>query len=274
MIVSKINNEITRWCRENNVRSELAPFFENFMQKIENQLNDIDQIMQGIPYTSAMVYFPQKSKKSSNFKASFDFSEYIRHVCVSFGRSQITICLPNLKMIPDYLKHLKKSYDEKKKAKQRYINNKTAYMLELAREQIEIYNDDIIFECLHDTFLTCYESCLNEFCANVIPKKIQSDLRMFQNIVDEQRDCQTLIQEYTQIEKKCIDIKKNVLYFKIKYLSGCPPLILKKKCQLGQGSSATVHLCEVEINGERLDCAVKQQTLDCYTRLLEAEIIR
>lgn len=274
MIVSKINNEITRWCRENNVRSELAPFFENFVQKIENQLNDIDQIMQGIPSSSAMVYFPQISKRSSDFKASFDFSEYIRHVCVSFGPSRLTLPLPKLKVIPDFFKYLKKSYDEKKKAKQRYINNKTAYMLELAREQIEIYNDDIIFENLYDTFLRWYESCLNDFCANVIPKKIESDRKMFQNIVDEQRDSETLIQEYTQIEKKCIDIKKKVLYFKIKYLSGCPPLILKKKYQLGQGSSATVHLCEVEINGERLDCAVKQQTLDCYTRLLEAEIMR
>lgn len=273
MIKERIIREITRWCEQQKLRSATTYLVQDCMQQFGNKFDDIDQIMQG---RKPLEFRLSPTKRSlSESDDTFNFREYKRRLHFRLGPFQIARCIS--RMIVAFFRHLKKSSEEKKKAKKEYFNNKTAYMLDLAKEQIEMYTADIIFKCLCDTFLTCFESTLDH-CMSVIPAEIEANYKLMENIMNERRDCETLIKEYTPIEKECKELRQRLLYFKIKYLSGHRPQILKEKNELGQGSYATVNLCEIDINGQRIECAVKRHriplTSDPYIQLSEADTMR
>lgn len=275
MIAYKISNEIARWCEQHKVAFASADLLKERMRQIESEFNDINTIIQGMIPLSANICLPQTSRPSSDFTDPLGFEEYRRRLSFRLGPFQIARCISRI--ISAFFRHLKQSSEDKKKANQEYFSNKTAYMLRLAQKQIEMYSADILFNCLCETFLTCFESCLDQ-CFVTIPDEIEANYKLMENIMNEQRDCETLIQEYTPIENKCKAIKNSLLYFKLKYLSGCQPLILKEKDELGQGLYATVHLCEVDIDGKRLNCAVKRHRLpltsDSYNQLSEVDSMR
>lgn len=243
------------------------------MQQFGKQFDDIDQIMQGKKHHLAKICLAPTRRLLSGCHDTFRFEEYKRRLHFRLGPFQIARCISRI--ISAFFRHLKKSLEERKIAIKEYFNNKTAYMSDLAKEQIEMYNVDIIFKCLCDTFLTCFESSLDH-CMTVIPAEIKANLKLMENIMNERRNCETLMQVYTPLEKECKKVKESLLYYRIKFLSGCRPQILDEKDELGHGSYATVHLCEVDIGGKRLECAVKRQriTSDRYNKLSEADTLR
>lgn len=275
LIVEKINREITKWCETHKVRYATIYLLQECMQQFGKQFDDIDQIMQGRRTPCAKISFPRTTILLSDSDDTFHFEEYKRRLLFSLGPFQIARCIS--RMISAYFRHLLKNVEERKRAKKEYLNNKTAYMLDLAKERIEMYSVDVIFKCLCDTFLTCFESGLDD-CMSVIPAEIEANYKLMENIMNDQRDCETLMQEYMPIEKECKNVRQSLLYFKIKFLSGFRPQILNEKAELGQGSYATVHLCEVDIGGKKLECAVKRQrmflTSDRYIKLSEADTMR
>lgn len=275
LIADKISHEIVRWCEQQKVIFDATDLLKKRMREIGNKLDDIDPIMQGMKPSSATICLPQTSRSNLEFTDTFGFKEHRKHFSFRLSPFEMARCIS--RMISAFFKNLKQSSIDKKKANQEYFKNKTDYMLRLANEQTQMYSADIIFEFLCETYLPCFESSL-ELCMGSIPEAIKANHKLIENIINEKRDCETLIQEYTPIEKECKAIKESLLYFKLKYLSGCPPLILKEKDELGQGSYASVHLCEVDIDGKILNCAVKRHRLpltsDSYIQLSEADLMR
>lgn len=245
------------------------------MRQIFKQFDDIDHLMQGIEPHFGRICLRKTFRSSPDITDTFASEDYRRRVSFRLGPFQRVKCIT--RMISAFFRHRKQSMEDKKKANQEYFKNKTAYMLQFSVKQIELYSAEVIFEFLCETYLPGFEFSL-DCCMSAIPEEIKAQHKLIENIVNEQRDCETLIQEYSPIEKECKDIMKSLLYFKLKYLSGCPPLILKEKDELGHGSYATVHLCEVDIGGETLNCAVKRQRLhlysDAYIQLSEADTMR
>lgn len=275
LIVEKINSEIARWCERHTVRSATTFLLRECMRQFGDKFDDIDQIMQGRRPPIAKISFSRTTRLLSDFDETFNFGEYKKRLHFRLGPFQIARCIS--RMISAFFRHLKKSVEERKRAKKEYLNNKTAYMLDLAQERIEMYSVDIIFKCLCDTFLTCFESSL-DYCISVIPAEIKANYKLMENIMNEQRDCETLMKEYMPIEKECKNVRQSLLIFKIKFLAGFRPQILNKKSELGRGSYATVYLCEVDIGGKKLECAVKRQSItsksDQYIKLSEADTMR
>lgn len=273
--MEKINSEIARWCERHTVRSATTFLLRECMRQFGDKFDDIDQIMQGRRPPIAKISFSRTTRLLSDFDETFNFGEYKKRLHFRLGPFQIARCIS--RMISAFFRHLKKSVEERKRAKKEYLNNKTAYMLDLAQERIEMYSVDIIFKCLCDTFLTCFESSL-DYCISVIPAEIKANYKLMENIMNEQRDCETLMKEYMPIEKECKYVRQSLLIFKIKFLSGFRPQILNKKSELGRGSYATVYLCEVDIGGKKLECAVKRQSItsksDQYIKLSEADTMR
>lgn len=245
------------------------------MRQIFKQFDDIDHIMHGIEPHFGKISHRKTFRSSPDLTDTLASEDYRRRVSFRLGPFQRLKCIS--RMFSAYFRHRKQSSEDKKKANQEYFQNKTAYMLQFSVKQIKLYSVEVIFKFLCETYLPGFKFSL-DCCMSAIPEEIKAQHKLIENIVNEQRDCETLIQEYTPIEKECKEIMKTLLYFKLKYLSGCPPLILKEKDELGHGSYATVHLCEVDIGGETLNCAVKRQRLhvssDAYIQLSEADTMR
>lgn len=275
LIVEKINSEIARWCERHTVRSATTFLLRECMQQFGDKFHDIYQIMQGSRPPIATISFSRTTRLLSDSDETFDFGGYKRRSHFRLGPFQIARCIS--RMISAFFRHLKKSVEERRTAKKEYLNDKNAYMLDLAQERIEMYSVDIIFKCLCDTFLTCFESSL-DYCISGIPAEIEANYKLMENIMNERKDCMTLMKEYMPIEKECKNVRQSLLYFKIKFLSGFRFQILNEKAELGHGSFATVYLCEVDIGGKKLECAVKRQRItskpDRYIKLSEADTMK
>lgn len=269
--MEKINSEIVSWCETHRVRSATTSLLRERMRQFGDKFDDIDQIMQGRIPPIAKISFSRTTRLHSDFDETFNFGECKRRLHFRLGPFQIARCIS--RMISAFFRRL----EEKKRAKKEYLNNKTAYMLDLAKERIEMYSVDIIFKCLCDTFLQCLESSL-DYCISVIPAEIEANYKLMEHIMNEKRDYETLMNEYIPIEKECKNVRQSLLYFKIKFLSGFRLQILNEKAELGHGSYATVHLYEVNVGGKKLECAVKRQritlTSDRYIKLSEADTMR
>lgn len=284
LIADKINSQIVQWCQEHHIEDTSSKLFDRFIGEcklIKGNFCEIDQIVQGIKPPIVDGNLPQAAETaetSSDFDSSRSFAIFPlqeRIALIAFAPLWLPLVIgASVLALPVAVGMFIKDAIEERKKIIEYRKNKMAHILQLAEQEIKCYNKDLVLNGLRVTYLRDFMASLEQVCVDVIPKQIKADQELIENIVKEDRDSQTLKQEYTPIETKCKEIIGNLLYAKIKYLSDNPPRVLKEIDSLGRGSFANVLLCDVDIGGAQLQCAVKQMTSsirsDPYLQLSEA----
>lgn len=281
LIADKINSQIVHWCQEHHIADTSSKLFDKFIEEcklIKGNFCEIDQIIQGIKPPIADGNLPQAAETSSDFDSSRSFAIFPlqeRIALIAFAPLWLPLVIgASVLALPVAVGMIIKDAIEERRKIMEYRERKLAHILELAEIEIKYYSKDLVLDGLRVTYLRDFKASLEQVCENVIPKQIKADQELIENIVKEDRDSQTLKQEYTPIETKCKEIIGNLLYAKIKYLSDCHPRVLKEIELLGRGSFAIVLLCDVDIGGAKLQCAVKRMTssirLDPYLQLSEA----
>lgn len=284
MIIDKINYRITIWSFRHHIKDTSYHLFDLFVKEcklIESNLNEVNQIIQGIKSLITDETFQQQTETSSDFdssSSSFNFSSEKKIIIAATAPLWIPLIIGGtIVTIPVAIGSvIKDTIVEKIKIKQ-YQENKLEHMLKLAEEELKNYSADAIYSALRGTYLRKFMSGLEEVCEQIIPKQIKEDKELIKNIMKEDRNHKTLKLEYAPIEQKIKEIIGNLLYVKIKYLSDCQPLISNELSILGRGLFSHVHLCDVDIGGNNVKCAVRQLTSsiqsDPYLQLLLAENI-
>lgn len=281
LIAYKINSQIVQWCQDHRIEDTSSKLFDRFIEEcklIKDNVCEIDQIIQGIKPPIADGNLPQAAETSSDFDSSRSFSIFPlqeRIALIAFAPLWLPLVIgASVLALPVAVGMFIKDAIEERRKITEYRKNKMMHICQWAEKEIKCYNKDLVLNGLRVTYLRDFMASLEQVCENVIPKQIKADQELIENIVKEDRDSQTLKQEYTPIETKCKEIIGNLLYAKIKYLSDCPPRVLKEIDLLGRGSFANVLLCDVEIGGAKLQCAVKRMTSsirwDPYLQLSEA----
>ena len=284
LIGDKISNEIVTWCQDNHIEDTSTRLFDLFIEEcklIKSNYREIDQIIQGIKPPIADGNVPQGAENSSDFELSKSTSIFpLQERIALFAFAPLWLPLvigASILALPVALGLLVKDTLEEKKKINQFRQNKMAYMLKLAEVEMKNYSTDLVFNGLRQTYMRDFMASLEQVCENIIPKQIKADQELIENIVKEDRDSQTLKQEYTPIEKRCKEIIGNLLYAKLAYLSD-QPCIKRQKEQLGRGSYSTVILCDVQIGDREVECAVKKMTSplrhEIYLQLTEAANMR
>lgn len=266
MITNKINKQIFEWYQEYNIKEQWTSLFDQFKEKcklLEDNIRDIDLIIQGKnPLTPDEKYnnltsgmkFLISGKEPSSIETFF---------LLLFAPFWVPIAV---------LSFVLRNAMEKNNEITSYKKNKTAYMNRLAREVMNNYAKNMIYNYLRVEFLQNLMSNINHVCDVIIPNQIRADRELIKNILKEEKDSQTLLQEYTPIELQCKAIIGKLLSVKIKYFSDYKPCILRELGILGKGSYAEVHRCDVDFGDRKIQCAVKRlRQSDHYLQLSEAE---
>lgn len=282
MIRDKINFEIVQWCHEHNIERKSNQLFERFLDNckiIRRTFSEIDQIFQGNNAPIKDKIMRQGEESSSDFDCSrLRFGLYDRYFFIKSVPLRIALyILDTLRAIPDAVRKVADKIKELDRIKQ-YRKNKQSYILEMAEEQIKRYRPNVVFQFLCAGYVGGFKRSLEMVCEDIIPKQIKADQILIERLLKETRDSETLKQEYAPIEKKCKNIIGHLLYANIKFLSACPISVLKEIRILGRGSFASVHLCDVDNCGARLQYAVKKMLSpiksDSYLQLSEASYMR
>ncbi|XP_061179749.1 uncharacterized protein LOC133188377 [Saccostrea echinata] len=286
IIQDKINNEIVQWCQENDIEGTSSHLFDLFIKEckmIKGNYTEIDQIIQGIKPPIADGNVPQAVETSSDFDVSktrsiFPLQERI--ALVAFAPLWLPLVIgASVLALPVAIGMLIKDVVEERQKIKHYRENKVSHILKWAEEELKCYSTELVFSGLQQTYLREFMSSIKLVCENIIPKQIEADEELIENIVKENRDSQTIRQEYTPIEQKCKEIVGELLCFKLQHLSECQPRILKELEQVGRGAYSTVVSCEVEIRQKQERCAVKKMTSplnseNIYLHLTEAANLR
>ncbi|XP_056008217.1 uncharacterized protein LOC125665478 isoform X3 [Ostrea edulis] len=285
MILDKINCEVARWCQENDIAETSSQLFDLFMQEcklIKGSYTEIDLIIQGIQPPIADGNVPQAPETSSDFdatKSATIFPLQERIALVAFAPLWLPLVIgASVLALPVAVGMLIKDVIEEKRKIKNYRENKETYVLKWAEDELKAYNTDLVFSGLQQTYLRNFMSSITQVCDEIIPKQIEADEQLIENIVKENRDSRTVRQEYSPIEKRCKDIIGELLYAKMTHLSDCQPRILKEYEEIGSGSYSTVLSCDAEFGNRTIKCAVKKMTSnlhkDMYLQLTEVENLR
>ncbi|XP_056006855.1 uncharacterized protein LOC130050671 [Ostrea edulis] len=266
MILDKINYEVDHWCWENDIAETSTQLFDLFMQEcklIKGSYTEIDVIIQGNrnvprpPEASPITFFERVKYLANDWSLRFS------------SRYPSKIFIP-----PALMKVLYSDTNEEKK----YRKNKKTYMLKWAEDELIAYNTDLVFSGLQQTYLRNFMFSITQVCDEIIPKQIEADEQLIENIVKENRDSGTVRQQYLPIEKRCKEIIGELLYAKMTHLSDCQPRILKEYEEIGSGSYSTVLSCDAEFGNRTIKCAVKKMMSnlhkDMYLQLTEVENLR
>lgn len=282
LIQEKIHLEIVNWCYEQNIERKSNQLFEKFIDNckiIKRTFSEIDQIFKGNNAPIKDKNIRQGEETSSDFDCRRrGFGVYDSYRSFTFISIRIALyILETLRAIPDVVRKVAEKIKESEKIKL-YRKNKQSYILKMAEEEIKTYSQNVVFQFLCSGYLRSLKTSFETVCEDIIPKQIKADQELIERLLTETRDSETLKQEYAPIEEKCKNIIGHLLYANIKYLSDCPPSVLKEKDILGRGSFAIVYLCDVENCGTMSECAVKQMLspieLDSYLQLSEASYLR
>nr|XP_022303099.1 uncharacterized protein LOC111110781 [Crassostrea virginica] len=280
LIGDKISNEIVTWCQDNHIEDTSTRLFDLFIEEcklIKRNYREIDQTIQGI----ADGNVPQGAENSSDFESS-NFTSIFplkkRIALVAFAPLWLPLVIgASILALPVALGILVKDTLVDKKKINHFRQDKMVHMLKLAELEMTNYSTDLVFNGLRQTYMRDFMASLEQVCENIIPKQIKADQELIGNILKEDRDSQTLKQEYTPIERKCKEIIGNLLYAKLAHLSD-QPCIKREIRQLGRGSYSTVILCDVQIGNREVECAVKKMTSplrhELYLQLMEAANMR
>ncbi|XP_062578134.1 uncharacterized protein LOC134240036 [Saccostrea cucullata] len=285
-IQDKFNNEIVQWCQENDIEGTSSHLFDLFIKEcklIKGNYTEIDQIIQGIKPPIADGNVPQAAENSSDFDASKSSSIIPLQERIAVA-AFAPIWLPcvigaSVLALPVAIgMHVKNVVEEKQKIKH-YRENKLSHILKWAEEELKYYNTELIFNGLKQTYLKDFMSSIKLVCKDIIPKQIEADEELIENIVKESRDSQTVRQEYTPVEQKCKEIVGELLCFKLQHLPECQPRIIRELVPLGRGAYSSVLSCDVEIGQKQIHCAVKKMTSplhseNIYLHLTEAANLR
>lgn len=269
MISGRIKNQIFEKCQELEIKNQWASLFDMLKQEsniIKDNFHKIDLIIRGNSHS-----LPLTDRNQENWQS-----------CTSSPKSGISpaeiffIVLTAPIWIPAGIIAIPLIFLGKKIDIIRYKMNKISFMNKFAKEIIEKYDTDEIYNGLCLMLLQKFMQSLNEICDNIIPKQIKAYQELLENIVKENRDTQTILQEYRPIERHCADTIGKLLYVKIKYCPKKPIRILKEGDFIGKGSYAEVYKCDVDTGECKLECAVKRLTTalqhpDRYLQLSEAE---
>lgn len=266
MIVDKINNHLIKWCSSRHIEDTFYQMFDLFIKEckiIRSNFIEINQIIQGIKPPNSYETFQPKKETASDFDfflLNMNFpteSKIIFFATAPVWIPLIVVASVVVVMPVAIATVIRNTVVEKKKIK-RYRENKFEHMSKLAEEEIKKYNADVMYDVLRKAYLTRFMSCLKEVCEQIIPKQIKADKELVEKILKEDRDYQTLKSEYAPIERKCKEIVGNLLYVEIKYLSDCQPRIMNEHTILGRGVFGHVNLCDVDIGGNKVKCAVRR----------------
>ncbi|XP_062578136.1 bacterial dynamin-like protein [Saccostrea cucullata] len=285
-IQDKINSEIVQWCQENDIEGTSSHLFDLFIKEcklIKGNYTEIDQIIQGIKPPIADGNVPQATENSSDFDASksrsiFPLQERI--ALAAFAPLWLPLVIgASVLALPVAIGMLVKDVIEEKQKIKHYRENKLSHILKWAEEELKCYNTDLIFSGLQQTYLKDFMSSIKLVCKDIIPKQIEADEELIENIVKESRDSQTVRQEYTPVEQKCKEIVGELLCFKLQHLSECQPRIIKELVPLGRGAYSSVLSCDAEIGQKQIRCAVKKMASplhaeNIYLHLTEAANLR
>lgn len=271
-ITDRVNDQILEWCEGYNITEQWTLLFDQFREEcklLEDNISEIDDIIQGRNPL-------ENDEKFKGFASDIDFPKLkleLSSIETFFLLVTSPVWFPVL-AIGQFVFSLADVIEKKVQIKL-YNENKTVYMNTLATEIMKKCDEEAIYNSLRMKFLQDFLSRKNQVCDVVIPNQIKADRELIENIVKEERDAETLIQEYTPIELQCKAIIGKLLYVKIKYFSENIPCILEEQALLGKGSFAEVHQCKVDFGVTRKECAVKRlspkRLSDHYLQLSEAE---
>lgn len=269
MITDRINKHIFEWYQEYNIEEQWTSLFDQFIEEcklLKDNIRDIDLMIQG-----KHPLIPDEKNKNFTFGMKFP---RLGTETSSIETFLLLLTAPFWAPLA-VLAGLLRNVIEKKNEIALYKNNKTAYMNKLAEEVMNNYDKNMIYNHLRVGCLQNFMSNINHVCEVIIPNLIRADRELIKNILKEDRDSQTLLQEYTPIELQCKAIIGNVLSVKIRYFSDCKPCILREEGILGKGSYAEVLRCNVDFGDGKRPCAVKRllpmRQSDHYLQLSEAE---
>lgn len=270
MIISKrIKDQFLEMIRKLKINAKWASVFEKLKLEyefIQANFHKIDQIIQGNS--------PTVRDNVQNIRPTYKYFNPLAYPTfdILLWTSPLWIP-PTLLAIPFIFVG---EYIQEKLEIRRYEKDKVLFMNTMAKEMIEKYDRNAIYNGLCSSLHQEFMSVLNEICKKTIPNKIKADQELLKNIIKENRDSQMLIKEYTPIKVRCMEHIGNLLYVKMKYFPVKPIRILKEGGFIGRGSYAEVHQCYADIGGCKLKCAVKRlstalQQSDRYHQLSEAE---
>lgn len=285
-IVDKINEQIMQWCQDKNISRISTELFEIFIDRcklIEVDVREKNQVLQQIqpPITDRNLKSLEESS-SDSLDIGLGLMLTLKEKIVIAVSAPVWIPLAivsGVLVLPVAMGILYASerIDEKKEIDE-YRNNKEAYISQLFDKEIQNYDRCALYNSILKTYIRDFMSTLKQFCENNIPKQITADQELIENIVKEDRNSQILKEEYAPIERKCKEIIGKLIHVNMKYLPDIHFSILREHKVLGQGSFASVLICDVEIAGTKLQSAIKRLMLSMktnpYIALMDVEQTR
>ncbi|XP_069115407.1 uncharacterized protein [Argopecten irradians] len=262
-ILIKIGKEIKQWCETENpsdIKSELTKQFRKEYSLLEEQCRDIDSVVQNTSERSLSVEVEEEEEGSHRIPL-FAGKEKLALVLtaplwVPLMVLALSLASPVMGVIA-----IKDNLKEKQMCK-RYIQDKESFMNKWADEVLSKITLETISTKLQMTYLENFHACLDQLCDVMIPRLIQSDRELVENIQNEERRSSVIRRQYQPLEKRCQMITGKHLLVQMEYFY--EDKIINKNVEkgdyLGRGSFANVYKAEVVIGGERKPAAVKCMT--------------
>ncbi|XP_060073560.1 uncharacterized protein LOC132553343 [Ylistrum balloti] len=277
-ILSKIGKEIKLWCereRLSEITDELAKRFREEYRMIEEQCQDIDMLVQSVRSSVDIVDVEEEVDEPSHRIPLFAGKEKLALVLtaplwVPLMVLALSIAAPAMGVIA-----MKDAFKERQMYKD-YLKSKGVFMNKWADEVLAKFTLETISSKLVTTYLENFYTCLEQLCDVVIPRQIQSDRELIDNIEGEARRSSAIRRQYQPLERRCQNITGKLLLTQMEYFyeGNVVNRNITKGDFLGKGSFATVYKADVLIGDEKKQAAVKCMTCpleysDSYSQLTE-----
>ena len=163
-----------------------------------------------------------------------------------------------------------------------YKANKVSFMKQWTEELIEkLFTEDSLKKFIFSSYFNRFEAKINELCSNFIPKQIELDRKMINDINEDRRTSHEILGQFLPIQKRLKDVLGQLYMYRLRYET--EELInsrqIEKGRKLGSGSYSDVYEAVWVENGNRTKIALKElryelrgQTI--YTQLKEVDSLR